>query len=345
MKILIDAMGGDNAPEQIVLGALDAAGKTDAEIVLVGAGSEILKVLKASGIQTLPQGMEIANAEDVVDMHDDPATVIKKRPQSSMIIGLNMLSEGNGDAFISAGSTGALLTAATLLVKRCKGVRRAALGPVLPTKTGKCVLMDCGANAECTPEFLLQFACMGSFYAETLLKIEKPRVALLNIGTEDTKGGSLQKEAYALLKAAGESGKLNFIGNLEARDALLGLADVLVADGFSGNVLLKTVEGTALFLASKIKQMFMKNAFTKLAALFCRSGLRDFKKMLDYREIGGTEFIGLRKPVVKAHGSSDRRAIENAVYQAAAAVKADLASRITENAEMMTASKETGHVQ
>ncbi|MDO4845951.1 MAG: phosphate acyltransferase PlsX [Oscillospiraceae bacterium] len=344
MKILIDAMGGDNAPEQIVLGALDAAGKTDADIVLVGAGSEILKILKLNGVETLPQGIEIANAEDVVDMHDDPASVIKKRPQSSMIVGLRMLAAGEGDAFISAGSTGALLTAATLLVKRCKGVRRAALGPVLPTKTGKCVLMDCGANAECTPEFLLQFACMGSFYAETLLKIEKPRVALLNIGAEDTKGGTLQKEAYALLKAAKENGTLNFIGNLEARDALLGSADVLVADGFSGNVLLKSVEGTAIFLGGKIKELFMKNALTQLAALFIRGGLRDFKKLLDYRETGGTVFIGLQKPVVKAHGSSDRRAIENAIYQAIETVKADLPARISENAEMMLTAKEKGNV-
>ncbi len=345
MKILIDAMGGDNAPEQIVLGALDAASHTDAEIVLVGAGSEILKTLKANGVDTLPQGMEIANAEDVVDMHDDPASVIKKRPQSSMVVGLKMLADDAGDAFISAGSTGALLTAATLLVKRCKGVRRAALGPVLPTKTGKCVLMDCGANAECTPEFLLQFACMGAFYAETMLGIEKPRVALLNIGVEDTKGGSLQKDAYALLKAAGESGRLNFIGNLEAREALLGGADVLVADGFSGNVLLKTVEGTALFLGGKIREMFKKNLLTKLSALCCRSGIRDFKKMLDYRETGGTAFVGLRKPVIKAHGSSDRLAIEHAVYQAVDAVKANLAARISENADMMTVAKETEHVQ
>ena len=341
MKILIDAMGGDNAPEQIVLGAMDASAHTDAEIVLVGDGSGILEVLKANGVETLPEGMEIANAEDVVDMHDDPATVIKKRPNSSMVVGLKMLAEDGGDAFISAGSTGALLTAATLLVKRCKGVRRAALGPVLPTKTGKCVLMDCGANAECTPEFLLQFACMGSFYAETMLHIEKPRVALLNIGAEDTKGGSLQKDAYALLQEAGKSGKLNFIGNLEARETMLGGADVLVADGFSGNVLLKTVEGTALFLSGKIRELFTKNLLTKLAALCCKDGLRDFKKMLDYRETGGTAFVGLKKPVIKAHGSSDRRAIENAVYQAAEAVKADLASRISENAELMTAAKET----
>jgi len=345
LKILIDAMGGDNAPEQIVLGAVDAAAHTDAELVLVGAGSQILEILSRNGIDTLPKGMEIANAEDVVDMHDDPATVIKKRPQSSMIVGLKMLADDLGDAFVSAGSTGALLTAATLIVKRCKGIRRAALGPVLPTKTGKCVLMDCGANAECTPEFLLQFAAMGSFYAETALGVEKPRVALLNIGVEDTKGGTLQKEAYALLKAAGESGRINFIGNLEAREALLGGADVLVSDGFSGNVLLKTVEGTALFLSGMIRNMFKKNLLTKIAALICNGGIRDFKKMLDYRETGGTAFIGLKKPVIKAHGSSDRRAIETAIYLAIETVRADLASRISQAAELMTPAKENGNVQ
>ena len=196
MRILVDAMGGDNAPEAIALGAIRAAKELDVEVVLVGRGEEILKALQKQGIETLPKGVEIANADDVVDMHDDPATVVRKRGNSSMVQGLRMLADGGGDAFVSAGSTGALLTAATLVVKRIRGIRRAAMGPIIPTKSGSgTVLIDCGANAECTPEFLLQFAFMGSYYAKKTLGCENPRVALLNIGTEDSKGGALQKQA------------------------------------------------------------------------------------------------------------------------------------------------------
>ena len=329
MRILVDAMGGDHAPSQIVLGACDAVKSLKVEVVLVGRGEQILQALKDAGIQDLPKGIEIANADDVVDMHDDPATVIKKRPESSMIVGLKMLAAGEGDAFVSAGSTGALLTAATLLVKRIKGIRRAAMGPVMPTATGSCILIDCGANAECTPEFLLQFAHMGSIYARTVLGKDAPTVGLLNIGTEDTKGGELQKAAYALLQAEKEKGALNFIGNIEARDVPLGGADVVVTDGFSGNILLKSVEGTAKFMAGMMKQMFKKNILTMIAALFCKGGINEFKKKMDYRETGGTIFIGIRKPVVKAHGSSDRRAIECAIRQAAFAAENGIVDKIT----------------
>ena len=328
MRILVDAMGGDHAPSQIVLGALDARKSQDTEIILVGRGEEILQALKEAGIQDLPQGVSIANAEDVVDMHDDPATVIKKRPESSMIVGLRMLANGEADAFVSAGSTGALLTAATLIVKRIRGIRRAAMGPVIPTATGNCVLIDCGANAECTPEFLLQFATMGSVYAKEVLGKSNPTVALLNIGTEDTKGGTLQKDAYALLTAAGNSGRINFIGNIEARDVPLGGADVVVSDGFTGNILLKSIEGTAKFMAGMMKDMFKKNILTMIAALFCKGGINAFKKKMDYRETGGTVFIGIKKPVVKAHGSSDRRAIECAIRQARVAAENNIAQRI-----------------
>lgn len=342
MRILVDAMGGDHAPSQIVLGALDAVKSQNVEVVLVGRGEVILETLRAEGIDDLPVGVEIANADDVVDMHDDPATVIKKRPSSSMIVGLRMLAEGNGDAFISAGSTGALLTAATLIVKRIKGIRRAAMGPVIPTATGSCVLIDCGANAECTAEFLLQFAQMGSIYAAKVLGKENPTVGLLNIGSEDTKGGSLQKEAYALLKADGDAGKINFIGNIEARDVPLGGADVVVSDGFTGNILLKGIEGTAKFMAGMMKQMFKKNFLTMLAAVFCKSGIDAFKKKMDYRETGGTVFIGIKKPVVKAHGSSDRRAIECAIRQAAVAAETDVAGKI---AEAMAQTEEKQNVE
>ena len=317
MNIIIDAMGGDNAPDQIALGAIQAAKDFGCEVVLVGRGEAILRALKDQGIETLPKGVEIANADDVVDMHDDPATVVKKKKDSSMVVGLNMLKEGGGDAFVSAGSTGALLSAATLTVRRVKGIRRAAMAPQIPTKTGReAVLIDCGATADCTPEFLLQFAFMGSYYAEKVLGIENPRVALLNIGAEDSKGGELQKAVYPLLKQAGEAGAINFTGNIEARDVPLGGADVVVADGFSGNILLKGIEGTALFMASMMKDMFKKNVLTKLAALLCMDGVKAFKKKMDYRETGGTALIGLSKPVIKAHGSSDALAIRNAIRQA-----------------------------
>ncbi|MBQ7256016.1 MAG: phosphate acyltransferase PlsX [Oscillospiraceae bacterium] len=345
MKIIVDAMGGDLAPKEIVLGALDAVKSQNVEIVLVGKGEAILEVLSSHNIQTLPQGVEIANAEDVVDMHDDPTSVLKKRPDSSMVVGLKMLADGAGDAFVSAGSTGALLTAATLTVKRVKGIRRAAMGPTIPTEKGPCVIMDCGANAECTAEFLLQFAHMGSIYAEQVLGIENPRVALLNIGTEDTKGGALQREAYALLMNAAKEHSLNFIGNIEGRDVPLGGADVVVTDGFTGNVLLKVFEGTAIYLGKVVKGIFKKNVFTMLGALFCKSGINGFKKMMDYREVGGTPFIGLKKPVIKAHGSSDRRAIECAVRQAKATVQSGLCDVISDQIDQMHATQEAANVK
>lgn len=329
MKIIIDAMGGDLAPEAPVLGALQGAKDFGAQITLVGRGEEILQVMKKNGISDLPEGVEIANADDVVDMHDDPATVLHKRKNSSMVVGLRMLAEGQGDAFISAGSTGALLTGATLLVKRVKGIRRAAMGPAMPNKAGgKTVILDCGANAECTPEFLLQFGLVGSLYAKKYLGIENPRVGLLNIGAEDSKGTPLQKEAYGLLQEAGSRGLLNFTGNVEARDVPMGAVDVVVCDGFSGNVLLKSIEGTAAFMGSLVSRMFKKNALTKVAALLCSSGIKSLKKLLDYREIGGTQFLGIRKPVIKAHGSSDAKAFRNAVGQAMEAAGQDFSQEL-----------------
>ena len=318
MKIILDAMGGDNAPQAPVLGAVAAAKDFGANITLVGKGEEILKVLGEAGIHDLPAGIEISNADDVVDMHDDPATVIHKRKNSSMVLGLKMLSDGQGDAFISAGSTGALLTGATLIVKRVKGIRRAAMGPAMPNKAGgKTVIVDCGANAECTPEFLLQFGLVGSHHAKKTYGIENPRVGLLNIGTEDSKGTPLQKKAYELLQQAAEQGLINFIGNIEGRDVLQGGVDVVVCDGFSGNVLLKSIEGTAMFMGSLLKhKIFKRNFLSKIGYLFCKPGVDEVMKMMDYREIGGTEFLGIRKPVIKAHGSSDALAFRNAVRQA-----------------------------
>ena len=342
MKIILDAMGGDHAPEAPVLGALQAAKDFGTQIILVGRGEAILEVMKKNGYDTLPDGVEIANAEDVVDMHDDPATVLHKRKNSSMVIGLKLLADGQGDAFVSAGSTGALLTGATLLVKRVKGIRRAAMGPTLPNKAGcKTVLLDCGANAECTPEFLLQFGLVGSLYAKKTLGMENPRVGLLNIGTEDSKGTPLQKEAYALLQNAAEKGLLNFIGNIEGRDVLLGEVDVVVCDGFSGNVLLKSIEGTAYFMGSLMKhKIFKRNFLSMIGYLFCKKGVDQVMGMMDYREIGGTQFLGIKKPVIKAHGSSDARAFRNAVRQAMTAAQSDISGELEQGLAVL---KETAH--
>ena len=300
--------------------------------------------MKKHGWDTLPAGVEIANADDIVDMHVDPAEVVRRHKGSSMVLGLKMLADGEGDAFISAGNSGALLSAATLVVKRIRGIRRAAFAPALPTGGG-CILVDAGANAECTPEFLLQFGCMGSYYAKKAQNKENPRVALLNNGAEEDKGDELHKQAYELLKEAGDRGLINFTGNIEARDVPFGGADVVVADGFSGNVLLKSIEGTALYMASLMKDMFKKNLLTKLAALLCMSGVKSMKAKLDYRETGGTLLLGISKPVVKAHGSSDERAIFSAIRQAVQAVEAGFTEDIRQNVDKMIVPKELEHAE
>ena len=348
MKIILDAMGGDHAPQAPVLGAIEAAKLYGSQITLVGRGEEILNVLKQNGIDTIPEGIEIANADDVVDMHDDPANVIRKKPNSSMVIGLKMLADGLGDAFISAGSTGALLTGATLIVKRVKGIRRAAMGPAMPNKAGgKTVILDCGANAECTPEFLLQFGLVGSLHAKATYGIENPKVGLLNNGTEESKGTPLQKEAYGLLKQASDKGLINFVGNVEARDVPLGAVDVVVCDGFAGNVLLKSIEGTAMFMGSLMKHKIFKRSSklfgaipSALGYLLCKPGVDEVMKLLDYREIGGTQFLGIQKPVIKAHGSSDEVAFRNAIRQAEEAVNHSFSQQLEEG---LTALKENGN--
>ena len=345
MKIILDAMGGDHAPEATVLGAIDAAKTFGTQITLVGRGEAILGVMREHGIETLPEGMEIANADDVVDMHDDPGSVIHKRKNSSMVVGLKMLAEGQGDAFVSAGSTGALLTGATLIVKRVKGIRRAAMGPAFPNKAGgKTVICDCGANAECTPEFLLQFGLVGSLFAKKNLGVQNPKVGLLNIGTEDSKGTPLQKEAYARLQKAHEQGLVNFVGNVEARGVPMGEVDVVVCDGFSGNVLLKTIEGTAMFMGSLMKHKIFKRSFlSKIGYLFCKPGVDEVMKMMDYREIGGTQFLGIKKPVIKAHGSSDARAFRNAVKQAMEAAENDISAQLEQELVRLKAVEENGN--
>ena len=345
MKIILDAMGGDHAPEAPVLGAFEAAKLYGAQITLVGRGEAILEVMRKHNIADLPAGVDIANADDVVDMHDDPGSVIHKRKNSSMVVGLKMLADGQGDAFVSAGSTGALLTGATLLVKRVKGIRRAAMGPAMPNKAGgKTVILDCGANAECTPEFLLQFGIVGSLYAKKNFGLENPKVGLLNIGTEDSKGTPLQKEAYALLTQAHEQGLINFVGNVESRDVPLGAVDVVVCDGFSGNVLLKSIEGTAMFMGSLMKHKIFKRSFlSKIGYLFCKKGVDEVMGMLDYRTIGGTPFLGIRKPVIKAHGSSDALAFRNAVGQAMETAEGDIAGDLEKALQALAASREASN--
>ena len=310
MKIIVDAMGGDNAPLEIVRGALDANRNHGVEIILVGRTAEV----------------EIA---------DDPAMAFKQKPDSSLTVGLNLLKDGAGDAFVSAGSTGALLSGATLVVKRIRGIRRAAMGPQIPTAGGRAVLCDCGANAECTPEYLLQFAYLGSYYAQRVMGIEKPRVGLLNIGAEEEKGDTLRHETYALLKEAGEAGRIHFIGNVEANEAMMGTADVIVTDGFTGNVMLKTMEGVGKFLLKSLKEMFLSSTKTKLAAGLVKGDLGQMKKLLDPSEVGGTPFLGIQKPVIKAHGGSNARAIENAVLRAKEYAESGFIADIQANIEHM----------
>lgn len=334
MRIILDAMGGDNAPEAVVKGAVAAAGDLGGEIVLVGREAEVKKYLAACGGDRL-SNITVVNASEVVTMEDDPTRACQRKKDSSMAVALRMLKNGEGDAVVSAGSTGALLSGATLIVKRIRGIRRAAMGPVLPNGGKGVLLMDCGATADCTPEYLLQFAYMGSFYAERILGCEKPRVALLNVGTEDTKGGELQKAAFALLKQAGDEGRIHFIGNAEGCDVLTGRMDVLVTDGFAGNVMLKTIEGAAKFMFKQLKGVFYSSTKNKLAALAIKKDLAGMKAMLDPSEVGGTAMLGIAKPVIKAHGSSDDRAIYNAVRQAIACAKADVAGAIENNIEYM----------
>ena len=340
MKIIIDAMGGDLAPREPVLGAIMARKEFGCDITLVGQEEKIRAILEREKIE-LPLGIDIVNATEVIEICDDPSTAWRRKKDSSMTVGLKMLSAGEGDAFISAGSTGALLSAATLLVKRIPGVKRAAVAPIVPTGAGGAVLIDAGANAECTSEYMAQFAMMGSFYAEKALGRANPKVGLVNIGAEPSKGNELYKEVNALLTAAGEQGKLNFVGNTEpvelsSEDA----PDVIVADGFTGNILLKTMEGTAKFIVKNLKSLFTTNLKTKAAYLMLKGNMGSFKKMLDSRETGGTALLGLKKPVFKAHGSSDAYAMLHAVEKAIAFAEADIIGAIARDVDSFLLTEE-----
>ncbi|MCD7927693.1 MAG: phosphate acyltransferase PlsX [Oscillospiraceae bacterium] len=333
MKIIVDAMGGDNAPDSAVQGALDALRAYEIQVVLVGQEKLLRQTLAKCGVDQLPEQLEIVHAGQVITMEDNPATAFKEKKDSSMTVGLTLLREGKGDAFVCAGSTGALLSAATMLAKRIRGIRRAALAPVLPGVGS--ILIDCGATAEGKPEYLLQYAYMGSFYASYVLNRPQPRVALLNIGAEPGKGTSLQVETHALLQRAAEQGRLNFVGNLEPSELVSNPVDVIVADGYAGNIMLKTMEGTAKLVLQELKGVFTASPVTKLSYLLLRSRLKGMRKTLDANEVGGTSLLGLARPVIKAHGSSNAYAIQNAIRQAIQFASSGFIEGVTENIPYM----------
>lgn len=328
MKIIVDAMGGDNAPQEIVKGALLAHDRFGAEIVLVGQKEAIAPLLTGA------YRPEIVDAREIVTMEDDPSTACRRKKDSSMAVALNMLKNGEGDAVVSAGSTGALLTGATLTVKRVRGIRRAALAPVLPNGGQGCMLIDCGANAECTPEYLLQFAFMGSFYMRKLHGVENPRVGLLCNGTEEHKGDTLRRETYPLLQKADAEGRIRFIGNVEASQVFKNEVDVLVTDGFTGNILLKGLEGTLKFMLTTLKTLFKKPR-NLLAGLMIKGEIGSLKAQLDPNAVGGTAMLGISRPVIKAHGSSKAEAFSNAIRQAMVFAESGIIREITENIAYM----------
>lgn len=309
-KVIVDAFGGDNAPLCCIQGAVMARQKWGMEIALAGEEERIRSCAAENGLDL--SGISVYPASGVIEMCDDPGEIIKSKKDCSMAEGLRRVAAGEGDALVSAGSTGALVMGSTFLVKRIGGVKRAALAVAVPTPKDPYLLIDSGANVECRPEMLQSFGIMGSVYMERVMGIPSPRVGLLNVGTEESKGGELQHGAFALLKNAG----LNFIGNVEARDVPGGVCDVLVCDGFSGNVVLKLTEGAASSLMGMIKGVFLSGTAGKLAALLVKKKMAGLKKTLDYAEAGGAPLMGVRKPVIKAHGSSNAKAIMNAIHQA-----------------------------
>ena len=307
MKIIVDAFGGDNAPLEIIKGSVDAKNEYNAEIILVGNEAVIKKTAADNSIDL--SGVEIADAPDVISMEDTPSDIMKEKSNSSMAVGLKMLANGEGDAFVSAGNSGAICVGATLIVKRIKGIKRPGFAPVMPGMNGCFMLCDSGANVEARPEMLLQYGVMGSIYMEKVMGVKNPRVGLANVGTEEHKGDELHQAAYKLLKES----NLNFIGNVEGRDIPMTACDVLVCDGFSGNLILKTYEGVAIALMSKIKGIFKKNLKNKLAASVVYGDLKEMAKELDYNEYGGAPIIGCSKPVFKAHGSSTAKTFKSAI--------------------------------
>lgn len=318
MKIIVDGMGGDNSPDAIVEGCVDAVKELGLNVIIVGAREIIENEL--SKYDYPKERIDIINSTEIITNEEEPALAIRRKKDSSMVVGLRALREGLGDGFVSAGSTGALLAGGLFIVKRIDGIERAALATVYPTTKGVSLLLDLGANVDCKPEYLKQFAIMGSVYSEKILKVKNPRVGLANIGTEKGKGNQLVRQAYELI----EDSNLNFIGNVEARDIPVGAADVVVCDGFVGNVILKLTEGMAKALFTSLKEEFTKSFQSKIGALLLKKQLKSFAGMLDYREYGGAPLLGLKQPVVKAHGSSDAFAIKNAIRQVKEFIEMDV---------------------
>jgi phosphate acyltransferase len=320
MKLAVDAMGGDHAPKEIVLGVKRALSEfNDIEVILYGDENQIKQYI------TPDEQLTIVHTDEVIEATDEPVRAVKRKKNASMVLMAQAVNNGEADACISAGNTGALMTAGLFIVGRIDGIERPALAPTLPTLDGKGFLMlDLGANVDAKPEHLLQYAIMGSIYAEKVRGINNPRVGLLNIGTEDKKGNELTKRTFQLLKDA----PIHFIGNVESRDLLEGPADVVVTDGFTGNMVLKTIEGTALSVFSMLKKTFTSSTKNKLAAGLVKSDLKQMKNMLDYTEYGGAGLFGLKAPVIKAHGSSNEVALYNAMRQAREMVKHNVSNTI-----------------
>lgn len=331
-RIIVDAYGGDNAPEAVIEGAIMAleAFGDEIEIILVGKENEIRASAGSFGAE---EKFSYLHADGIITNDDAPNSILKQNKNSSMAVGLEYLKAGGGDAFVSAGSTGALLFGGTFIIKRIKGVKRPALAAVMPSGKGPFMLLDCGANVECRVEYLAQFAQLGSTYMETVMGIKEPRVALLNNGTEEHKGTALQIEANPLLENCG----VNYIGNLEAREAVEGGCDVIVADGFSGNVMLKSMEGLGAVIISMIKEMFSSSVIGKVSAALIMGKLKDFKHAMDYTEYGGAPLLGLSKPVIKAHGSSNAKAFASAIRQAKLFYEGNAIKKVSEK---LAASKE-----
>ncbi|MET3318483.1 UNVERIFIED_ORG: glycerol-3-phosphate acyltransferase PlsX [Peribacillus simplex] len=326
MKITIDAMGGDNAPKAQVLGAMKAVEAfSDVEITLVGNKAEIRPYL------TEHDRINVIHTEEKILSTDEPVRAVRRKKSASMVLAAQQVADGEADACISSGNTGALMAAGLFVVGRIEGIERPALAPTLPTIDGKgFVLLDVGANSDAKPEHLLQFAIMGSVYAKKVRGIEKPRVGLLNIGTEEKKGNELTKHAFTLLQ---QSSEISFIGNVEARDLLNGPADVVVTDGFTGNMVLKTLEGTAMSVFKMVKTALMSNLKSKIAAALVKPELKGIKNKMDYSEYGGAGLFGLKAPVIKAHGSSDANAVYNAIRQTRDMVSHDVIPTIAKTIE------------
>ena len=337
MVILLDAMGGDNGPDANIKGAVKAIKDIEAEVCLIGnkdiINEKIKKIYGKNDVSEISPRLSIHHTTETIEMCDIPTQAIKHKKDSSMVVGFNLLKEGKGDVFISAGNSGALLTGATLLVGRIKGIDRPALAGILPAYKGRLMLMDCGSNTNCKPINLLQFAQMATIYNRNTFGIKHPTVGLLNIGTEETKGNELVKESYHLLKEKAEELNINFVGNVEGRDAFSGKLDVLIADGYTGNVFLKTVEGVGKLVKRTLTESLKKNILTTIGAIPALPSIKAFAKTMDYKEYGGALFLGVKKPVVKAHGSSDEKLFEFTIKQAEQFVKNKAVDRMIEEFE------------